>query len=36
MMLNDMQKEYYQSLLEKEKETKKYRHDMNNPFKEFI
>lgn len=28
-MLNDMQKEYYQSLLEKEKETKKYRHDMN-------
>lgn len=29
-MLNNMQKEYYQSLLEKEKETKKYRHDMNN------
>lgn len=28
-ILNNMQKEYYQSLLEKEKETKKYRHDMN-------
>lgn len=28
--LNDMQKEYYQSLLEKEQETKKYRHDMNS------
>lgn len=30
--LNDMQKEYYQSLLEKEQETKKYRHDMNSHF----
>ncbi len=28
--LNEMQKNYYLSLLEKETETKKYRHDMNN------
>lgn len=28
-MLNDMQKDYYQALLEKERETKQYRHDMN-------
>lgn len=28
-MLNDMQKDYYNALLEKERETKQYRHDMN-------
>jgi len=28
--LNEMQKNYYLSLLEKETDTKKYRHDMNN------
>ena len=28
-VLNEMQKDYYQALLEKERETKQYRHDMN-------
>ncbi len=29
-VLNEMQKDYYQALLEKERETKQYRHDMNS------
>lgn len=29
-MLNEMQKKYYIALLEKEEETREYRHDMNN------
>ncbi|MBO5373654.1 MAG: GHKL domain-containing protein [Lachnospiraceae bacterium] len=29
-MLKNMQMQYYKNLLEKEKETRKYRHDMNN------
>lgn len=30
IMLKDMQKKYYEALLEKEKETRLYRHDMSN------
>ena len=29
-VINEMQKKYYLTLLEKEEETRKYRHDMNN------
>ena len=31
-LLNGMQKDYYQSILRTEDETRKYRHDMNNHF----
>lgn len=31
-LLNGMQREYYQSILRAEEETRKYRHDMNNHF----